>query len=273
MRASLFSMTVSLLFFGMALGVASGQLDVSVAGLQVVGEGYTPEVADKEMFQELRAFNWKAGTKVALLVKSKGKTIIGMDEEGSTVTVFSDDKGTDFTKVKRRFSNKSVGFGFPRLSEDGKALMAEVETAGIPQKGSQSIILKGELLVSVASESSLSKSVVTEVKKGAKLTVGKQSFEVAKAGKPDWGDDPWSIELKSNVSHKDFKAFKFYDAKGEEIKADQNGSGSMGMFGKRSYTVTFNLAKKVEKIILGLDGWTDLEVVKVPFEVTVNAGL
>lgn len=266
-------MKYTLLILGMALGVVSAQLEVSVAGLQVVGEGYAPKGDDKKMGQELRAFNWNAGTKIALLVKSKGKTIIGMDEDGSKVTVFSDDKGTDFTKVKRRFSRKSVGFGFPRLSEDGMALMAEVESSGIPQKGAQSVLLKGELLVSVASKSKLSKSKVTELKKGVKLTVGKQSFEVTEAGKPDWGDDPWSVELKSNVSYKDFKAFKFYDAKGEEIKADRKGSGSMGMFGKRTYTVTFNLARKVDKIVLGLDGWTDLEVVKVPFDFTVEAGL
>ena len=273
MSASLIEMKNTVLIFGMALGVASAQLEVSVAGLQVVGEGYAPESEGKKMGQELRAFNQSSGTKIALLVKSKGKTIIGMNEDDSNVVVFSDDKGTDFTKVKRRFSRKSVGFGFPRLSEDGMALIAEVESSGIPQKGAQSVLLKGALLVSVASKSTLSKSEVTELKKGVKLTVGEQSFEVTKSGKPQWGDDPWSIELKSNVSHKAFKAFKFFDAKGEEIKADKNGSSSMGMFGKRTYTVTFNFARKVDKIVLGLDGWTDLEVVKVPFDVTVKVGL
>ena len=47
----------------------------------------------------------------------------------------------------------------------------------------------------------------------------------------------------------------------------------MGFFGKRTYTVTFNLKRKVDQIVLGLDRWTDLEKVQVPFDVKIGAGL
>lgn len=271
--ASISAMKHLMMLFGFAVSVASAQVDLSVIGLQVVGDGYSPAGGDRKMNQELRAFNWSKGTKVALLLKSQGKAIVALDEDGSKISVFGDDQGTDFTKMKGKFGREGVGFGFPRVSEDGKALLAEVATSGIPKKGSKVVVLKGELLVSVASKSALKKSEVVELKKGAELTVGKYTFKVEKVGKPDWGDAALAISLKSPVDHKEFKGIVFYDAEGKEIESEQAGSGSMGMFGKRTYTVSFNFMKKIDKIIMGVEQWTDLEVIKVPIDLKVGAGL
>ena len=111
------------LILGLVGGLASAQIKVSVAGLQVVGEGYASEGAKVNQGGGLRAFNWRSGTKVALLLKSGPNSIVSLDRAGSKVTVFGDDPGTDFTKVKSRFSQKAVNFDFPQTSEDGKALM------------------------------------------------------------------------------------------------------------------------------------------------------
>ena len=102
---------------------------------------------------------------------------------------------------------------------------------------------------------------------------GEDAFEVNNLRKPDWGDNPIQVELKSSVSYKDFKGLHFYDLKGNKIESERSGSGSMGIFGKRTYTVSFNLKKKVDKIVLAVDEWSDLEVVKVPFDFTIGAGL
>ena len=255
------------------MGVSSAQVDVSVAGLQVVGKGYKPGGEANKNAQELRAFNWHTGTRVALLLTSKDKSIVNLDKDGSKVTVFGDDLGTDFTKAKGKFSRKGANFGFPNLSEDGKALIVEIESSGVPEKGAGNLALKGELLVSVASKSEMKKSKAVEVKKGAKVVVGEHTFKVEEVGKPDWGDDPMSVSFTSSVNHKDFKGFVFYDSDGKVVESDRTSSGSMGMFGKRTYSVTFNLKKKVDQIILGLDAWTDLEVIKVPVDFKVPAGL
>ena len=103
--------------------------------------------------------------------------------------------------------------------------------------------------------------------------MGEDAFEVNSLGKPDWGDDPIQVELKSSVSYKDFKGLHFYDLKGNKIESERSRNGSMGIFGKRTYTVSFKLKKKVDKIVLAVDEWSDMEVVKVPFDFTIGAVL
>ncbi len=273
-RARLVSMRALFCILGLAVGVASAQVEVSVAGIRVVAKGYRSEQEDQKFKgDEVRAFNSFAGTSVGLLITSKEKVIVGMDEDRSKITVFGDSQGTDFTEAKGRLGRGGVEFGFSHQSNDKMALMTEVESAGLPAKGAKEIILKGELMVSVASKSALMKSKLVDAKKGDKVVVGGHSFEIDELGKPDWGKDPLAITLKSSVNHKDFRAFKFFDAEGKEIESKRAGSTSMGIFGKRTYTVTFNLKRKVDQIVLGLDRWTDLEKVQVPFDVKIGAGL
>ena len=273
-RARLVSMRALFCILGLAVGVASAQVEVSVAGIRVVAKGYRSEQEDQKFKgDEVRAFNSFAGTSVGLLITSKEKVIVGMDEDRSKITVFGDSQGTDFTEAKGRLGRGGVEFGFSHQSNDKMALMTEVESAGLPAKGAKEIILKGELMVSVASKSALMKSKLVDAKKGDKVVVGGHSFEIDELGKPDWGKDPLAITLKSSVNHKDFRAFKFFDAEGKEIESKRAGSTSMGFFGKRTYTVTFNLKRKVDQIVLGLDRWTDLEKVQVPFDVKIGAGL
>ena len=257
--------------FGLVAGVASGEVKVELAGLQVTAKGYVPKGENE--FNSLRAFNRQLGTKVGLLVTSSDKAIVKLDEEKSKVTVFSDDQETDLIKVKGRFGRKSGVFRMTSEAKDGKAIITHVESSGVPKKGAKNLTLKGGLVVSLASKSKEVRSELTVLKKGEKLVLGEDAFEINSLGKPDWGDDPIQVELKSSVSYKDFKGFHFYDSEGNKVESNRSGSGSMGIFGKRTYTVSFNLKKKVDKIVLAVDEWSDLEIVKIPFDFTIGAGL
>ena len=260
-----------MMVFGLVAGVASGEVKVELAGLQVTAKGYVPKGENE--FYSLRAVNRQLGTKVGLLVTSSDKAIVKLDEEKSKVTVFSDDQETDLIKVKGRFGRKSGVFRMTSEAKDGKAIITHVESSGVPKKGAKNLTLKGGLVVSLASKSKEVRSELTVLKKGEKLVVGEDAFEVNSLGKPDWGDDPIQVELKSSVSYKAFKGFHFYDSEGNKVESNRSGSGSMGIFGKRTYTVSFNLKKKVDKIVLAVDEWSDLEVVKIPFDFTIGAGL
>ncbi len=265
------SMKRALMVLGLVAGTVCGEVKVEMAGLQVTAKGYVSEGENE--FNSLRAFNRQLGTKVGLLVTSSDKTIVKLDEEKSKVIVFSDDQETDLIKVKGRFGKKSGVFRMTSKAKDGKAVITHVESSGVPKKGTKTLTLKGGLVVSLASKSKEVRSELTVLKKGEKLVVGEDAFEVNSLRKPDWGDDPIQVELKSSVSYKDFKGLHFYDTKGNKIESERSGSGSMGIFGKRTYTVSFNLKKKVDKIVLAVDEWSDLEVVKVPFNFTIGAGL
>ena len=87
--ATLLLMKKAMMVFGLVVGMASAQVDVSVAGLQVVDKGYKPEGDGENKGKELRSFNWNSGSRVALLLESKGKSIVGLDERGSTSGLIS----------------------------------------------------------------------------------------------------------------------------------------------------------------------------------------
>ena len=94
--------------FGLVAGVASGEVKVELAGLQVTANGYVPEGENE--FNSLRAFNRQLGTKVGLLVTSSDKAIVKLDEEKSKVTVFSDDQERLTLSKLRAVSGERAGY-------------------------------------------------------------------------------------------------------------------------------------------------------------------
>lgn len=250
-------------------GAVFGEVKVEVAGLRVVGKAYQEEGSE----DELRAFNWTEGTNIALLVSSDEKAIVSFDQDESKIVSFGDDKGTDFLKAKNRFSSRPYSFGMADFSESKMTMMTEIESPGVPAKGAMTLAVKGELKVSVASKSSLKKSAKVALKKGEKIEVGDVTLTLGKVGKPDWGDDPLEVSLKGSVDLKNFREVIFYGEDGKEIESKRGSWSSMGMFGKKTYEVSYQLKKKTSQIVLGLEVWTDLEVVTVPLDLKVGAGL
>jgi len=263
----------TILAFGLAMATAlvSAEVKVSAVGLQVTGKGYQAEGED--VHSGLRPFNWTEGTRLSLLFKSDGNNIISLDEDAAKITIFRDDKETNFLEIESRFSSKPYKFEFVTISSDGKALITTLATEGLPKKGAEKIIVEGEVTVKTGSKSKVKKSKKVPVKKGAKLVIGKHTFEIEEFGKPKWGDYPFEVTLKSKVDHRDFKGFIFWDEKGKKIEAKQNGSSSFGLFGKRTHTVSFQMKRKVKQLTLGLDVWTDAKDEKVPFKLELGAGL
>ena len=246
---------------------AFAQISIDVAGLRIVTKGH------KAGDNEIRAFNWSKGTSVALLILSEGKSIVKLDEEASTFTAFSDDKGTDLLKTKSRFSNKAVQFSMAKIAEGGKALGVSVETEGLPAKGAMSLTLKGELAVSVASKSELKKSAELIVKEGESFELNGQEIKIKTAEKPKWGDDELDLTIVSKKSLKDYKSVIFYDAAGKKVKFKRKGSSWGGFNGNMSYSLTLGFEKKHQKLVMGAEIWTDLEAVKVPLDQKIGVGL
>jgi len=254
----------------LATGSAWSQVKVSVVGLKIVSKPYQEEGSD----QELRAFNWSAGTQVALLIESKGKSIVEMDNDKSLVTVFGDDQGTDFLKAKSRFSSRPYEFDMmAQRSESGKALLTEIDSPGIPAKGAKVLSLKGELKVVVASKSEVKKSAKGAVKEGGKFVIDGKTFTIEETGKPKWGDDEFEITFKGGYDPQDFKSFEFLDADGNKLKSKRGSLSSMGGFGKKKVTVSYSFEKKVSEISMQAEVWTDLEKISVPFDFKFGAGL
>jgi hypothetical protein len=158
-------------------------------------------------------------------------------------------------------------------SESGKALMTSLESDALPASGATSITVAGELVLSLASKSELKKSEKVAVKEGEKLVVAGQTFTIEKAEKPKWGEGKLEVTLKSSVDLKNFRRVVFYGPDGRELESERGMWSSMGMFGKKTYKTSYLFKVKPEELVMGLDAWTDLEVVKVPLDLKVGAGL
>ena len=176
-------------------------------------------------------------------------------------------------KMKSRFSDAPYKFGWSEVSEDGVALGTTIESEGLPGKGAKNLTIKGELVVVTGSKFEETKSGKLKVEKGSSFEAGDFRFKLSEVGKPKWGEDPLAITLETSRDPADIQGIVFYGADGEVIESSSSGSGSMGMFGKMTYTVSYGLKKKPAEIVVGVSLWTDLEVVKVPLNLKVGAGL
>src|SRR5262249_24525244 len=82
---------------------------------------------------ELKPFNESPGTSIALgITAPKGAGIVEIDDHGSKLDAFSDDKGQSLMEEGR------VG-PFPHITEDGSAAIVELEVRARPSPGASSV--------------------------------------------------------------------------------------------------------------------------------------
>ena len=256
MRAFVFSLA----FLGSSVAWGQdGQVSVRPAGVTLVWER-----GDKEAFEHMMVLNAQSPVTVALYVSSKGKKIVSFDRDKSKVTSLTDDQAT---KMKGEIGH------FPRIAKDGSAAFIELRGDVPISSKAGSLLAKGELKVAVASKTSAKRSKVVPAAKGSKLELAEDLvFEISEAGKPSWGDDPFSVSLKIKRDIPEVAKVRFFDAEGQEIEASSAGSSRSGFLGRVTLTRDYNLKRKVDKLSVEMDLWTDLAELTVPFDVKLGVG-
>jgi len=246
-------LAIAVLFLG---GFATAEPKVDVAGVQVVWKSY------EDSFQFGGVLNTNSPVKVALVISAEGLGVLGLSDEESEVKTFKDGSGNDL--------EGELG-SFPKRSEDGKLLMVEVEGKKYPAAGSSELSLTGVVTVLMGQETKSHKTGVMKWSKGALIGLPEElSLKIREAKKPEWGEDPWSVDLELPSPPEVVKAIRFLDAEGAEIESSKSGSASFGGFGKRTYTATYSLKKAVEEVVIEVEVYTDLEKVKVPLDLKIG---
>lgn len=247
-----------LIFSGLLLVAQAEEATVRPSGVQVVWED------PKDEFGGFSLFNAMKPVSLALLVDAGDAALIEMDEDASKLISLKDDKGTDL---------KGEIWSFPKISEDGKLARVQVQGEKSPAKGARSIQASGKLVFHSASETETKKGELGKVAKGEKVVIGDDlKFEIKSAGKPQWGDEPFEVELEIKRDIPEVAAFRFYDKDGKEIESSEGANSRMGFLGKVTLSKSFRLEKKVEELRVEVDVWADLKTVEVPFEVEVGVG-
>lgn len=255
-------MQMSRVVFSLAFlswGVAFGQVSVVPAGVTLIWQA-----ADKDAFEHHFVLNSQKPVAIAFYAESKGKKIVSFDRNKSKVSSLTDDQGT---KIKAEVAY------FAKIAKDGSAAFLEVNGETPVSSKASSLLVKASLQFDLASKTETSKSKVIAVKKGAKIELAEDLvFEIDEFGKPDFGEEPFSVELKIKRDIPDVAEVRFYDEAGNEIESESQGSSRMA-FGKRvTVSRNYSLKKKVANLRMEVDRWADLERVTVPVDATIGIG-
>jgi hypothetical protein len=237
------------------LSLHAAEPTVTLAGIRTVWND-----GEKE-FDGFRTFNSEKGTAVAVIVSVTEGSIVAFDADKAKFTLAG-------KPAKVRFGGD--------ISKDHKHLKLEIETsAAITAAELATLKLDGTLPITTASGSTEIKSDPFEVKPGTKVTFtttklpAERSLAIEKAGKPEWGDDPFQVSFKSNRKFDEFANIAFTSADGKALEAARGGSSSMTMMGKTTAEVSYTFKQKTDKLVMVLSVWTGFE--SKPLKISLSA--
>ena len=225
---------------------------------------------------QMRAFNWSAGTSVAVWVWRPEGGILGLDRDASEISAFQDDRGTDLWSGSRasKFSHSQLDM-MPRISEDGSAILFEVNGQGVPRQGATTLTLRGEVRLLVASKKASFTAEDVTLKSGTEFTVGQRTIKVTKTGAPSFGDAHGfaaTLRLQGDVA--DIAKIAFRDDQGNDLQAKRQGSYWSGSGESRINNWEYVLEKQPHgPVQVVLTSWIDLTKQAVPLDLTFGAGL
>lgn len=258
-----------------ALGADKPQTDaitVTPQGLRIV----KPAVdAAQNNNSELRPFNWFSGTSVSLLISAPKGGLIAVKTDDSAVTAFTDNQKTDLAKpaVKPQFGNDGAKFGgFPKISDDGKHCLIELEAPGLPAAGATQLLAKGHITVMTATVKKDFTAAKVALKKGTVIKAGAIALTIGKVGKPQWGQMAWEVELKADQKLDNIAKIAFLDGTGKEIESKRAGGSSMSFGTHVSITQDYQLKTKAEVADIVITYWMDAKTVKVPMDLKMGVG-
>ncbi len=226
---------------------------VAAVGIRVVGAGLGANGS------ELRAFNERPGTAVALAIQAPAGTgIVEFDDHASKLDAFSDDKGQSLLEEGR------IG-PFPKIAEDGSAALVEIEVQARPSVGAVSVTAQGSLAMTLAGGSKPQRIPNVRLEPTRTMKMGTATITITNATA-----DEESTKITFGLSRSilnTIRTIRFFDAKSAPIESRRTGSGYMN----DKAELEFDVKTKDKVVSVEFDVWQNLRAVKVPF--TIQAGL
>ena len=226
---------------------------VSVAGIRVVGQGFGEDGS------EAQPFNESPGVALALVVQAKDGGIIAFDDNSTALGEINDSEGNSL------LDNASI-WPFAKLTKDGKALVIEMKTKGVPATGSSHVNAKGTITVTTASGSKPVKVPGVKLANEATFKLGAGVITIEDVSTEE---DSTSLTLKGTTTQMgSVKGWRFLDAKGVEIESSDRGYGRSNDTAFKSVSVKTT----AKTLTLELDVWQGLKQAAIPFDVKAGLG-
>ena len=210
---------------------------------------------------ELKPFNESPGTSVALAVEApKGSGIVEVDDDGSKLEAFTDDKGQNLMEEAR------VG-PFPHVTQDGSAALVEVEVRARPSAGASSVSVQGALAMTLAGGSKPFRAANVKLDAGQTFKIGTTTLTISDPKAED-DETTFTVNLPRSLLTS-IREVHFFDAKNEPIEGRRTGSGYFNEKAELELAV-----KSKEKVLtIEFDLWQNLKLTKVPFSIEAGLGV
>lgn len=256
----------------MGAGIA---LFLAQAGLAQTSSGKVEvvqlTVRQKPTIDGVKMFG-EPGIELQVAAKVPGKPILAVDADKSRLVRFVDDKGTDLQKGAPTgfFSWVSLSNAFREEPTD--SCLLDIKTKTLPGSGAGKLELEAEVVL-ISASGSVTKDQKVKLEKGAKITCGPVPMTLGSVEKSSFGGSALNVQISSDQRMDAVKEIVFVDAKGDEIEVQPMGEGSFGFGGKKTYTKSFGLPKKLGEVTVRITSYAKMDTVKVPVKLSIGMGL
>jgi hypothetical protein len=208
------------------------------------------------------------GTRIRLLISLPDRHIVEADHDASKLT-YTDDMGTDLTKVKGAVPGSSGVLGGP-TSKDGKQCRVDASAPGVPVAGASSVKVSGKIVLLCGSEEKTTavENVVLNDKLDA--VVGPFSLVWDKEAKNVPAGSARVVFVWSTKKH--IRSVKFLSAAGKELKATEEGWVRFSVNGDAETRVAYRVAAPREGCTVRVTYFDKMEPVTVPVDLTIGVG-
>jgi hypothetical protein len=212
------------------------------------------------------------GVELQLAARVPGKPILAVDGDKSRLVRLVDDQGTDLAKGAPTgfFSWISLSNAF--RDEPTDTCLLDVKTSTLPAAGAGRLELEAEVAL-ISASGSVTNEQKVKLEKGAKVTCGPVPMTLGSVEKSSFGGSALNVQLSSEQRMDAIKSVVFVDAKGNEIEVQPMGEGSFGFGGKKTYTKSFGLPKKLGEVTVRITSYAKMGTVKLPVKLSIGMGL
>ena len=259
--ASVVLVTVWISFIACQTVTAFQDAEFSVAGIAIAKEDPDSEYGGS------MAPGLQPGTTIYLQVKLPGQTVIKIKRIEDKPIEIRDSTG-------KELPDSGSDFGFMAdISDDGKTIQLPISSGDIPAKGSNSINVKGSVMLDCGKDSK-TEEVEVKIANGEKFKFAGIDFEVTQVEDSFMDDDAQMFEFQSNTSPSRIQEIKAVMANGKTVDLDPSGSSEFG-FGKNvTYGRSYNVPGKAADVkSLNVTFFQEVKEVELPFEFKVELGL
>ena len=216
-----------------------------------------------------------AGTGVHLLITGFDSPIVKLDKDNSTLNKAIDSTGKDLLQEKPKqnngfsFSSSKIIGPFPKISEDGKQLIVDLNAPQAPASGATRITLDGTLHIIVAAGKANVKAQGVATQPGT-VQLGEHTVVVVGVSPSDWEEGKFKLDLTMKTDLLDaISTWKITAPDGTELSDGPNSTMTMNTTAQLEFTID----QKPDTFNIELELYDGLKTIEVPVAVEVGLGI